>query len=149
VVLKVIPNVVVERRHPFFGHQRGLDQPPVLVDNGDEKRIGHGTSDASFQREVSGNFNEFDPLPGDHGRTPSACESGLVLVPFRLDGLGHRHAVAMLEDSLEELAATARGRMHGHIPRRPGDRGVDDQHPGSDLGHADHPFASRSSAADR
>ena len=132
-----------------FGHQGGLDQPAILVDDRGEYLVGLDAGDALLQREMGGDFDEFDPLPGDHGRLPSACETGLVLVPFRLDRLGHRHAMTCWSTACEELAAIAGRRMHRHISRRPGDRGVDDQHPRSDLGHADHPFASRSSAADR
>src|SRR5258708_6224238 len=54
-----------------------------------------------------------------------------------------------LQDRLEELAAVAGGQVHRDVTRRHGDPGVDDQHARTDLRHQDHPFASRSSAAER
>ena len=79
------------------------------------------------------NFKEFEFFSRDHKQTPTAGEARMMFVPFILNRLSHGQAMANVQNVKKKLAAILRDRMHGGLPGRLRDRGVDDKHVRSDF----------------
>ena len=95
-------SMVVEPDHSLLGRKRGLITGGPFHDVS-EVFVHDLTLDPPLEREVRADINRFDLPPRHHQRSPPACEPGLVPIPFRLDGPAHRHAMAQIEDGLEEF----------------------------------------------